>query len=148
MIIWLIDHYTNPPQDLGDARHFSNARELMRRGHEVRVIACTFTIFRNAHYPPETRFIWRNDLYDGVPFTLIRASSYRTNYEMARMWNMLQFAVRAWKGEWAKGLNAPNLILGSSPDPFVALALNGLRAGIVCRLFSRYAISGLIRSLR
>jgi len=45
---------------------------------------------------------------------------------------MLQFAVRAWKGEWAKGLNAPNLILGSSPDPFVALAAE--------RLASRYRV--------
>jgi glycosyltransferase involved in cell wall biosynthesis len=126
MIIWLIDHYTNPPQDLGDARHFSNARELKRRGHEVRVISCTFNHLSHTHYPPEPRFIWKNDLYDGVPFTLIRACSYRTNFEMARMLNMLQFAFRAWKGDWAKDLKAPDLILGSSPDPFVALAAERL----------------------
>jgi glycosyltransferase involved in cell wall biosynthesis len=126
--IWLIDHYTNPPQDLGDARHFSNARELIRRGHEVRVIACTFNHLTHTHFPLAPEFVWKNDIYDDVPFTLIRACSYQTNFEMARIWNMYQFAFRARRGEWAEKLKAPDLVLGSSPDPFVALAAQRLAA--------------------
>jgi glycosyltransferase involved in cell wall biosynthesis len=39
---------------------------------------------------------------------------------------MAEFARRAWKGEWAAELKAPDLILGSNPDPFAALAAEQL----------------------
>jgi glycosyltransferase involved in cell wall biosynthesis len=130
--IWLIDHYTNPPQDLGDARQFSNARELMRRGHTVRVIACSFNHLTHSHYPQAPAHSWENQVFDEVPFTLIRSRPYRSNFEMARILNMLDFAVNLWRSGWAEELEAPDLILGSAPDPFVALAAE--------RLASRYRV--------
>jgi glycosyltransferase involved in cell wall biosynthesis len=127
-----MDHYTNPPQDLGDARQFSNARELMRRGHTARVIACSFNHLTHSHYPEAPNGRWQNRVFDDVPFTLIRAREYKTNYEAARILNMFDFAVNVWRGGWAAELEAPDLILGSTPDPFVSLAAE--------RLASRYRI--------
>lgn len=128
MKIWLIDHYTNPPSEMGDARHYSNARELIQRGHEARVIACSFDHLKHAHYAMCDGCVWDNQMHDSVPFTIIKARPYQTNFEPARILNMLEFAFRAWKADWAKGLPAPDLILGSAPDPFVALAAERLAA--------------------
>jgi hypothetical protein len=132
MNIWLIDHYTNPPQDLGDARQFSNARELMRLGHTARVIACSFNHLTHSHYPEAPTYCWKNQIFDDVPFTLIRSRAYKTNYEMARILNMFDFAFNVWRKGWLEELDAPDLILGSAPDPFVALAAE--------RLASRYGV--------
>lgn len=128
MRIWLIDHYTNTPLDVGDARHFSNARELIRRGHQARVVACSFNHLTHVHCPMSAGSVWDNQIHDGVPFTIIKARPYGSNFEMARILNMLEFTVRAWRAGWAKGLDAPDLILGSAPDPFVALAAERLAA--------------------
>src|SRR5262249_45097792 len=38
------------------------------------------------------------------------------------------FGHRAWRGKWAAQLAPPHLILGSSPDPFAALAAERLAA--------------------
>jgi glycosyltransferase involved in cell wall biosynthesis len=128
MNIWLIDHYTNMPQDLGDARQFSTARELNRLGHETRVIACTFNHLTRNYYPSMVGTNWSNREFDGVQFTVINAAMYQTNFEMPRLRNMFEFAWRVWRRKWAKNIELPHLILGSSPDPFVALAAERLAA--------------------
>jgi len=133
MNIWLIDHYTNMPQDLGDARQFSNARELAKRGHTVRVIACSFNHLTRNFYPSmEGGKRWDNRETHGVAFTVISATAYQTNFEMVRLRNMLVFAFRTWLAEWAKDLPRPDIIMGSSPDPFVGIAAQ--------RLASRYRV--------
>lgn len=130
--IWLINHYTNPPNEPGDARHHSCARELMRRGHEVRIVACNFDHLQHKHLTMSNGRTWEHTTIDGVPFTWITACAYKTNYQIARIWNMWEFAFRTWKAEWAKGLEAPDLILGANPDPFAALAAE--------RLATRYRV--------
>ena len=128
MNIWLIYHYTNPPHEPGDARHYSQARELIRRGHEVRIVACNFDHLQHKHLPMTAGRVWEHNVFADVPFTWITAHSYRTNYEMARIRNMFEFAQRTWKAEWAAELKPPDLILGSNPDPFAALAAERLAA--------------------
>jgi hypothetical protein len=122
MNIWLMDHYSNPPQDLGDARQYSNARELSARGHEVHVIACSFNHLSHSHYPYELNKRWAHHRFSGIDFTLIGARAYQSNFEFSRIMNMLDFAMTAWLGKWLKNLRAPDLIVGSCPDPFVGLA--------------------------
>lgn len=136
MNIWLIDHYTNTPSDPGDARHYSNARELIGRGHQVRVIKCSFNHLTRAHVSITPDSKWQNKDYGGVPFTVISAQPYNGNFEVARIVNMFQFAFRTWRADWAKELPRPDLILGSAPDPFVALAAE--------RLASRYGVPFLL----
>jgi len=128
MNIWLVNHHANPPHEPGDARHYSHARELMRRGHDVRVVACNFDHIRHKHLPIATGRTWENDELQGVPFTMIAACAYDTNFEVARIRNMFEFALRARKLDWAYGLAAPNLVLGSTPDPFAALAAERIAA--------------------
>jgi glycosyltransferase involved in cell wall biosynthesis len=124
--IWMINHYGHPPSAPGDARHFSHARELIKRGHQVRIIACsllhlqqesTVDIPRNA--------TCKHTVFEGVPFTWLRAPQYE-GHSIKRVWNMLTFSWRVFQMNWASGMAAPDLILGSSPHPFAALAAERL----------------------
>jgi glycosyltransferase involved in cell wall biosynthesis len=128
MNIWLVNHYANAPHEAGDARHFSHARELMQRGHQTRVITCNFDHLKHKHLPMTPGATWENTTIQGVPFTWITACPYQKNLEMRRIWNMMEFAQRVWKGEWTDGLAAPDLVLGSTPDPFAAFAAERLAA--------------------
>ena len=40
--VWLINHYAVPPSEQGGTRHYNLARELIRSGHDVMVIASSF----------------------------------------------------------------------------------------------------------
>lgn len=127
MNIWLINHYANPPDAPGDARHFSHARELISRGHNVRIVACSFLHLGDEHIPLDGARNWENVVCDGVPFTLIKARSYRSN-SFRRLQNMLQFAYCVARRDWAAELAPPDLVLGSSPHPFAALAAQRIAA--------------------
>ena len=132
MNIWLVNHHANPPHTPGDARHYSYARELIRHGHEVRVIACNFDHLQHKFLPMTPGRTWEHHSFGDVPFTWIKANAYKSNYEPARIFNMLQFALRAWRQDWTRGLSAPDLVLGSTPDPFASLAAQ--------RIASRYRV--------
>lgn len=127
MNIWLINHYANSPGSPGDARHYSHARELIRRGHGVRIVACSFLHQRREYLPVATTQHWENTVQDGVPFTWIQACSYEGE-SFKRIWNMFEFAHRAGRRNWAAGLEIPDVILGSTPHPFAALAAERLAA--------------------
>jgi len=125
--IWLINHYAFPPTEPGGTRHYSHARELIRRGHDVQIIACTFHHLKREHMISIRSGHWERQVIGGVPFTWISARGYRSN-SYARIMNMLEFSGRLWRGTWAAGLPRPDLILGSSPHPFAALAASRLAA--------------------
>jgi glycosyltransferase involved in cell wall biosynthesis len=119
--IWLINHYAFPPTEPGGTRHYSHARELIRRGHDVQIIACTFHHLKRRHMLTIGTGYWQRQVIGGVPFTWISARGYQSN-SWARVMNMFEFSGRLWRGKWASGLPHPDLILGSSPHPFAALA--------------------------
>ena len=131
MNIWLINHYALPPTEPGGTRHYSHARELIRRGHDVQIITCTFHHLTRKHMIAIRRGHWERQVIGGVPFTWISARGYRSN-SLARVLNMLEFSGRLWRGSWADGLPRPDVILGSSPHPFAALA--------AARWASRYGV--------
>jgi glycosyltransferase involved in cell wall biosynthesis len=74
---------------------------------------------------------WQRQVLDDVPFIWISARGYQSN-SFSRILNMFEFTGRLWRGSWARGLQRPNLILGSSPHPFAAFA--------AARLASRYQV--------
>lgn len=121
MNIWLVNHYAIPPSRPGGTRHYAFAKELQKRGHRVIIVASSF----DHHVRQETR-LSRGEYFkfqeeEGVPFFWLRTPAYKAN-TLARLLNMLAFAFDvAW---WAKPsvLGKPDLVLGSSPHPFAALA--------------------------
>ena len=121
MNIWYIYHYALPPTQAGATRHYSHGRELIARGHQVQIVACSFHHWEHQHIPMAPGRWWEQRSYDGVPFHWIHARGYRTN-GLARVLNMLEFGYRAWRRDWAEGLAAPDLVVGLNPHPLAALA--------------------------
>jgi glycosyltransferase involved in cell wall biosynthesis len=123
--IWIVNHYAIPATESGGTRHYSLAQELVRRGHEVSIVAADF------HHGAQSHMERTNDSREhgasagSVQFVWVRTPPYAGN-GMARVRNMLTFACRVWEGGALKQLDAPDLIFGSSPHPFAALAAQRL----------------------
>ncbi len=121
MKIWIINQYAVPPSQAGPTRHYSFAREMIRRGHEVTVIASSFdhVCRREAHLHDGERY--RYEVMDDVPFLWLWAPPYSGN-DLSRVFNMLTFAGWLWPFWSARRLQKPDVIIGSVPTIFAALA--------------------------
>ena len=122
--IWMINHYAEPY-----GRHHNLALELVRRGHRVVIFASSFDhkSRREERLAPGEK-LRREDL-DGVTFVWLRTPPYPGN-TAARVWNMAVFAGRLWRGGKAAGFDPPDVIIGSSPHLFAALAAQRLAASL------------------
>lgn len=131
MRVWIVNHYAYAPFHSAGTRHYSLARELIKRGHEVLIISTSF--YHKARQ--ETRLqpgeVWKRELIDGVPFLWLRTPPYSGN-TLARLWNMLVFTIRVWKEVGISQEKKPDVIIGSSPHLFAAWAAE--------RLSRRYCI--------
>jgi len=125
MRIWIIHHYAYTPSQSAGTRHHAIARELIDRGHEVLIVACSFYHKSHRHMNLEPGRTWGRTVEDGVPFHWIRAPSYRGN-GLGRVANMLVFAHRAGQGAGLDDAPAPDVVVGSSPDLFTADAARRL----------------------
>lgn len=125
MNIWILNHYAVPPTETGGTRHHALARELIARGHEVTVFASNFNHTTRAARHSTGRAGWAREVAAGVPFVWVRSPGYQGN-GAARLWNMGAFAARVWRVAARCGAGVPDVVLGSSPQPFAALAAQRL----------------------
>ncbi|MBE3576264.1 MAG: glycosyltransferase family 4 protein [Limnochordales bacterium] len=131
MNIWIINHYAVPPNCPGGTRHYSLAKYLVQRGHNVTIVASSFnhTTRREVHLNPGE--CYKLDTVGGVRFLWLRTPPYAGN-TVARVRNMLSFSHRVYRLVSPQLLGKPDVILGSSPHLFAALAAE--------RLAARYAV--------
>jgi len=125
MNIWLVNHYAIPPQQAGGTRHYTLARELVARGHQVTIIASSFdhTTRREEHLSSgETA---RVESVDGVKFLWLRTPPYKGN-SAQRLWNTIVFARRVLAVRPESVGGKPDVVLGSSPHLFAAWAAERL----------------------
>lgn len=116
MRIWMINHYAEPY-----GRHHNLAGELIRRGHQVVIFASSFdhrTRQESRLAPGENM---KNEKIGGIPYVWLRTPPYPGNTP-ARAWNMAVFARRIWGMKKTEGIERPDVIIGSSPHLFAALA--------------------------
>lgn len=122
--IWMINHYAEPY-----ARHHNLALELVRRGHRVVIFASSFDHKSRREERLAPREKVRSEDIDDVTFVWLRTPPYPGN-TAARVWNMAVFAGRIWRGGKAAGFDSPDVIIGSSPHLFAALAAQRLAASL------------------
>lgn len=121
--VWILNHYAQEPGGPGGTRHYSLAKALRRNGWAASLIAASTEhgTGRERLAAAESR---RLDYFDEVPFLWLRTASYAGN-GTDRVRNMLGYTFAALNKENLKGLQAPDVIVGSSVHPFAAWA--GLR---------------------
>ncbi len=120
MRIWLVNHYALPPQRSGGTRHYVLAREWIRQGHEVTLIASSVDYMRREEaylHPGETA---RLEVMGDVPFLWLRTPPYTGN-SLRRVGNMLAFAYRLVR-EAPRHLASPEVVIGSTPHLFATWA--------------------------
>jgi len=126
MQIWLVNHYAVPETESGGTRHVALAKELARQHHHVTIFASAFRHVIGSASPAGssragTDGALVSETKDGVTFVQIPTPPYRGN-GWGRIRNMLTFASR-FSTEGRSGRFArPDVVVGSSPHPFAALA--------------------------
>jgi glycosyltransferase involved in cell wall biosynthesis len=113
MRILLINHYAGSPRHGMEFRPYNMAREWLRLGHEVLIVAATESHVRaqqpSAPLPGATQ--WREPV-EGVPYLWLRTPAYRGN-GVGRVVNIAAFCARLWRA-------APQLAAEFRPDAVIA----------------------------
>lgn len=121
MRIWIVNHYAVPPNRAGGARHYTLAKQLQARGHQVLIIAASFDHRTRSEFRLASSDAYRTETIEGVPYHWVKAPAYEGN-SPARLWNMVSFAARSALRPGLREGPAPDVVLGSSPTLFAALA--------------------------
>ncbi|WP_430513863.1 glycosyltransferase [Pannonibacter phragmitetus] len=118
MKILILHHYALPPGGAGGTRHFTLARHLVQRGHEVSIIAS-----RHAYTGAGTVSDAPEDTIDGVRFVWSDAGG-RGKWIGGRGLGMLGFARDAYKRAIALARAGQDfdIVVGTSPQPFAAVS--------------------------
>lgn len=131
--LWILNHYAGNLRDGMEYRHFYLARHLRRMGHRVSLISSTYSHLFSS--PPQTSGLIEYGDVDGVEFVWLRGPRYQGN-GIKRLANMLSYSVLAQIVSLDKYLGKPDVILGSTPHPFVLW--NTLK------LAKRYGVSSVV----
>lgn len=124
--IWIINHYAGNLVYGMEYRHFFLARHLTRLGHRPRIISSSFHhLFTK---PPEVSGRLTFEAHEGVPFCFIKVPEYKGN-GLDRLINTLSFSWRLNRNLKAleKEFGKPDVVLGSSPHPFVQFNLEKIK---------------------
>lgn len=116
--VWILNHYAQEPGGAGGTRHYSLARHLMKHGWRTSVIAASVELNTGRQRLADGERTRISD-FDGIPFLWVRTPQYEGNGG-GRMGNMLTYAARMLLPSVTKGLERPDVIVGSSVHPFAA----------------------------
>ncbi|MCH9812845.1 MAG: glycosyltransferase family 4 protein [Epsilonproteobacteria bacterium] len=126
MNIWILNHHAVTPQMSGGTRHYDFAKALVKRGHQVTIIASSF------HYAKlkEMKEYSHNQDYlqetiDGVTFLWFKTPPYQSN-GVKRVVNMLSYTKKALQFVPKILKEKPDVIIGSSVHLFAVYAAQRL----------------------
>lgn len=125
MKIVLFAHFAGAPQYGMVYGHYYLAREWVRAGHSVTIIAASYahTRFRQ----PETA----DENIDGIQYCFIGTPHYNSESRIGRVANILTFAVRAWLN---RRVVEADIVICSSHHPFAIHAAHTLAKRTGARL--------------
>ena len=127
MNIWIVNYYANTPSEPGGTRHHSFAREWVAAGHEVLIVASSFHHVHRAQTRLRPGERSRVDEVDGVRYLWLRSPGYTTT-GLRRVVSLVSFARKVWRRRGVPPGDRPDVVVGSSPDPFSALAASRVAA--------------------
>ncbi|OPX84866.1 MAG: putative glycosyl transferase [Pelotomaculum sp. PtaB.Bin104] len=118
--IWFINQYAIAPDLPGSTRHYDFGVELVKAGYSVRIFASNVNLSLRKHIRDLHGKLWLEEQIDGVLFEWVRTSTYQRN-NWRRALNMFNFSWNVYLAGLRQGAR-PDLIVGSSPHLFAALA--------------------------
>ena len=113
MKIWLINHYAVPPQYYPLARPSVFAKNLIKMGHEVTIIAAS-TVHNSDLDMINDGSRVKREIIDGIPYVFIKCRHYKGN-GIDRVINILEFAIKLPR--ICNSLDKPDAIVATSFDP-------------------------------
>ncbi len=117
MNIWIFNHHALTPDMSGGTRHYDFAKELVKRGHSVSIVASSFHYSKYAEMKEYGKSEYIQENIDGVDFIWIKTPPYFGNGG-ARVRNMLSYTYKALNIMPKLGLKNPDIIMGSSVHLF------------------------------
>ena len=119
MNIVYVDHYAGGPKYGMEFRPYYLAREWVRAGHRVAMLAASFSHVRSVQpTPPDGRasHAWKEDI-DGIEYVWFRTPRYSGN-NAGRVWNITVFLARvAASASRVVRDFAPDVVIASSTYP-------------------------------
>ena len=109
MNILLINHYAGSPEMGMEFRPYYFAREWVKAGHRVDIIAADYSHLRRMN--PEVEHDFQEDIIDGIHYHWIKTRTYEGN-GAKRAITMAQFVSKLW-------LNAGRIIKEMEPDAVI-----------------------------
>lgn len=107
------------PDIAGGTRHYDLGRELVRRGHKVTIFASGFDHNTKKYMKVHPKERYKIENYNEVRFVWLNTIPYYGN-NWRRILNMISYGVKILSV--CRGIEKPDVIIGSSVHPFAVLA--------------------------
>lgn len=122
MNIIFFAHFAGSPKHGMVYGHYYLAREWMRAGHDVTIVAASFAHTR--FLQPQSGHALVEEFIDGIRYLWIPTPSYSPVGRLGRVRNILTFALRCWLGRLP--IERADLVICSSHHPFAIHAAHRL----------------------
>lgn len=121
MNIWILNHYALTPEMSGGTRHYDFAKELVKRGHSVTIIASSFHYSKYKEMKKYATQEYLQETVDDVNFIWIKTPYYFAN-GISRVKNMLSYTYKVLNIIPKLKLKNPDIVIGSSVHLFAVYA--------------------------
>jgi len=121
MNIWIFNHHALTPDMGGGTRHYDFARALVKRDHQVTIVASSFHYSKYKELKAYGEAQYLRETIDGVDFIWIKTPPYFGN-GIDRIKNMLSYTSNVLKTIPKLSLGKPDVIIGSSVHLFAVYA--------------------------
>jgi len=119
--IWILNHHALTPVMSGGTRHYDFAKELVKRGHSVTIVASSFHYAKYQEMKEYGDSEYLLEAMDGIQFVWFKTPAYFGN-GIGRVINMLSYTLKALKFMPKLSQNKPDIIVGSSVHLFAVWA--------------------------
>lgn len=125
MNILLINHYAGSPEMGMEFRPYYFAREWVKMGHKVDIIAADYSHLRRKN--PDVKKDFQSETIDGINYHWIITNEYEGN-GVQRAITMFKFVWKLWKNaKWINKTFNPDIVICSSTYPLDTFAGQRIR---------------------
>ncbi len=117
MNIWIFNHHAQTPDMSGGTRHYDFAKELIKRGHSVTIVASSFHYSKYKEMKEYKDKDYLCEKIDSIDFIWIKTPPYFGN-GISRVKNMISYTYKVLKYIPSLNLEKPDIIVGSSVHLF------------------------------